>query len=80
MGLFANLEELDFRDCHIHDETISQLGDALAPLSRAVTVRLYGNPIEKPDTWFTFAQTLCRGCVEALSRRCFARRGPARVA
>ncbi|KAK8817724.1 hypothetical protein WA538_004441, partial [Blastocystis sp. DL] len=59
VGLFANLEELDFRDCHIHDETISQLGDALTPLSRAVTVRLYGNPIEKPDTWFAFAQTLC---------------------
>lgn len=47
------------------------------PLSRAVTVRLYGNPIEKPDTWFAFAQTLCRGSAEELSRRRLARYRPA---
>lgn len=62
VGLFSELMELDLRDCQIHDQAVCALSNALLPMN-SITLKLMGNPIVKPDTWFTVAKMLIKGWI-----------------
>ena len=59
IGMFSKLVELDLRDCMLHDHAVCTLSDALVPMG-PITIKLLGNPIVKPDTWFTVAKMLTK--------------------
>ena len=75
IGMFSKLMELDLRDCLIHDQAVCALSDALVSMD-PIIIKLLGNPIVKPDTWFTVAKMLtkCRipefSLISSNSSRC----------